>query len=78
MSDVFFSLPCPGCKRIARKPIQYLGRKVKCRNCGREIHWLDPELSSAAELDPVCYWIEFTDQPVSEGEFGRNLSLIHI
>lgn len=75
MSDVFFSLPCPGCKRMTRKPVQYLGRDVKCRSCGHKIHCLDPELRSAAELDPVRYWINFTDQSVTEvGEFDRNRS----
>lgn len=75
MSDVFFSLPCPGCKRTTRKPVQYLGRVVNCRSCGQQIHFVDPELNSAAELDPVRYWINFTEQAKADlGEFGRNRS----
>ena len=60
---------------MTRKPVEYLGRQVQCRHCGKEMFCIDSDLQSAAELDPVRYWIDFTDQPhFTAGEFDRNRS----
>ncbi|MCH2180122.1 MAG: hypothetical protein MK106_15095 [Mariniblastus sp.] len=57
----FFVKPCPACGRSARISLDYLGKMVCCKHCGREFLANDPENESAAELDPVNYWINFTE-----------------
>lgn len=57
----FFVKPCPACGRSARILLNYLGKQVCCKHCGREFAASDPENQSAAELDPVNYWINFTE-----------------
>lgn len=76
MSDAtYFAQPCPGCKRMTRKLVQYLGREVRCRHCGRQFLCCDTECNSAADEDPVHYWLNYTDQVVAESnEFDRNRS----
>lgn len=69
MSGVtYFARPCPACSRMTQIRLQYLGRQVCCQHCGREFTAKDPHSESAAMEDPVQYWINFTERPLSGGE----------
>ena len=72
-TESVFSRPCPTCNRNTRILIQYLGKIVRCRHCGRESLATDPAAESAALDDPVSYWLNFTVQDVSPtSEFDCN------
>ena len=59
--STYFVKPCPACGRSTQIHLNYLGKQVCCKHCGREFVASDPENESAAELDPVNYWISFTE-----------------
>ena len=54
--EVVFAYPCPVCRKTLQSPVQYLGRKVNCRYCDSEFVARDPQLESAAMLQPVDRW----------------------
>jgi hypothetical protein len=72
----FFAKPCPACGRLARIAIALLGQQVKCLHCGRQFCADDPHGRSAADDDPLNYWVNFTQPregpvPVRQQPTGR-------
>ena len=65
-ATTFFTKPCPACGRMARILLRYMGKPVCCRHCGRQFVASDPDMESAANQDPLNYWIHFTESPVMD------------
>ena len=59
--DLFFACRCPKCKRCNQVDVRSLGLEVTCRHCENVMVAVDVNCRSAAELDPIQYWIEFTE-----------------
>ena len=74
----FFIRPCPACGRHARILLDYLGKQVCCRHCGREFTADDPESLSAAPDGPADFWPQPSQAPNRElpslsVDFNRHL-----
>ena len=65
----FFICVCASCNRKAEIEINRLGRKAKCQHCGKLFVAKDRDGHSAAEDDPLKYWIRFTDHHYAKPEF---------
>ncbi len=66
-NEIFFVAGCPKCKRRNEFDIQQLGQTVSCRHCSASMSAKDSQSNSAAELDPIQYWIEFTESGAAAG-----------
>ena len=65
----FFVSSCLRCRQKVEVPVQKLGRSTKCQHCGGSFVAHDPHSQSAAEEDPLQYWIRFTDHIYATEEF---------
>lgn len=74
----FFVRPCPACGRHARILLDYLGKQVCCRHCGREFTANDPDAASTDPGGQMNCWAQAPDVPNQElrpllAEFDRHL-----
>jgi len=68
--ESFFVVVCPGCRSRVSVALSNLSKNVSCRRCRSKFLAEDPQARSAAECDPMQYWVEFTDR----GECDDNLA----
>ena len=66
-SELFFDCRCPSCKRFNDLPVSLLGHEVTCRLCNAVWRSYDADNESAALLDPIQYWVRFTEHGESIG-----------
>lgn len=60
--ESFFVVICPGCRSRVSVALSNLSKNVCCRRCRAKFLAEDPQARSAAENDPMQYWVEFTDR----------------
>ena len=66
--ETCFVCRCPRCKRNNQLPVRMLGKQTCCRHCNQEMEALDSQIRPQGELDPIQYWIEFTEAGTEAGK----------
>jgi len=68
MARSFFVSRCPHCHIKTEVEVKWIGRDITCPHCHQAFVAHDPDNFSAALLDPMNYWIKYTDHSWNQPE----------
>jgi hypothetical protein len=67
----FFIRECPTCGRCLQIRVEYLGRLVCCKHCGRQFQALDPSVAGP-DRDSGAALLERANQLLASWEMKRD------